>query len=67
MEQEQLDSLLQMAGEWKVGVILSDSALRLMRRKSEAIPSLLVAISDSFLPVQLLSVVVSATLQASPP
>lgn len=60
-EQEQLDSLLQMDGEWKVRIILSDFALRLMRRQSEAILSLPVAISDSFLPVQILSVVVSAT------
>lgn len=34
MEQEQLDSLLQMDGEWKVRIILSDFALRLMRRQS---------------------------------
>lgn len=46
-EQKQLDSLLQMDGEWKVRVILSDFALRLMRRQAEAVPSLSVAISDS--------------------
>lgn len=34
MEQEQLHSLLQMDGEWKVRIILSDFALALMRRQA---------------------------------